>query len=314
MFKKFNSIENTYRAQFMDQVRKYAGEEIFVVQEKIHGANFSIWCTKDAIKTGSRNQFLEKGANFFNWEQVLEKYRLNIQQLYDRLNKPTEVILYGEIYGGRYPHDKVKADNSAQQVQSKIYYCPHNEFHGFDIKVDDVYLPVDEVNRLYETCGIPYARTLCEGSLDTCLKYSNQFITTLPSMHNCPPIESNMCEGIVIRPKQSVFLPLGSRVILKSKNEQFVEKTHAKHYKLDNTLQEYVTENRLRNILSKIGGVTHRDFGRILRSMKQDVQEDFDKDHLSRWGPLNVSVHKRLNKYIATLIKENLEEIVAGTF
>ena len=332
-FEKFNSIENTYRTKFVEQVRHLLGaEEPFVVQEKIHGANFSFWCNKDGIFTASRNKFLEPGANFFNWEQVLEKYRLNIQNLYDMLNKPTEVILYGEIYGGNYPHDNVKAVDGAQQVQSKIYYCPHNDFHGFDIKVDGVYLPVDEVNRLCETCGIPYARTLYEGTLEACLQYPNQFITTLPSMHNCPPIKGNTCEGIVIKPKRPAFLPGGERVILKDKNKKFVERTHTKRQILDkknienNTIPnkvydaiiEYATENRLRNVLSKIGGVTHRDFGRILRDMKQDVQEDFDKDHISKWEPLNVSetkyVHKRLNTYIATMIKENLEEIVAGTF
>ena len=329
-FQRYNSIENTYRTKFIDQIRNHLlAEEIFVVQEKVHGANLSVWCTNNGIKVGSRNKFLEDGTNFFNWEQVLDKYRPNIQKLYALLNKPTEVVLYGEIYGGNYPHDKVKAVHKAQQVQSKIYYCPHNDFHGFDIKVDGVYLPVEEVNRVYDTCGIPYARTLCEGTLDTCLEYPNQFVTTLPRIHNCPPIEGNTCEGIVIRPNRSAFLPTGSRVILKSKNKKFVERTHSKHRKLDkknlennnqvyDALIAYATENRLRNILSKIGGVTHRDFGRILRDLKQDVQEDFDKDHLSMWEPLNVSdtkyVHKRLNIYITTLIKENLEEIVSGTF
>ena len=332
-FKRYDGIENTYRTKFVDQVRQHLdAKETCVVQEKIHGANFSFWCTEDVISTASRNKFLEPGTNFFNWEQVLEKYRPNIQKLCSMVNKPTEVILYGEIYGGNYPHDNVKAVDGAQQVQSKIYYCAHNDFHGFDIKVNGEYLPVDEVNRLYETCGIPYACTLYEGTLDACLQYPNQFITTLPSMHNCPPIKGNTCEGIVIKPKRPAFLPGGERVILKDKNKQFVERSHTKRQILDkkniknNTIPnkvydaiiEYATENRLRNVLSKIGGVTHRDFGRILRDMKQDVQEDFDKDHISKWEPLNVSetkyVHKRLNTYIATMIKENLEEIVAGTF
>ena len=273
-FQRYNSIENTYRVKFVDQIRTFmADKEIFVVQEKIHGANFSIWCTKDGIKAGSRNRFLKEGNNFFNWEQVLEKYRLNIQKLYDMLNKPTEMILYGEIYGGRYPHDKVKAVDNAQQVQSKIYYCPHNEFRGFDIKVDGFYLPVDEVNRLYEICSIPYARTLVEGTLDSCLQYPNRFTTTLPSIHNCLPIKDNICEGVVIRPKYTSFLPIGSRVILKNKNKQFVERSRTKHGKLDkknienNTIPnkiyeaiiEYVKENRLRNNITKKRIVTHRE-------------------------------------------------------
>ncbi len=339
-FNRYDSIENTYRTKFVDQVRQFSpGCEIFVVQEKIHGANFSIWSTKDGLKCGSRNKFLEEGVNFYNWGAVLDKYRSNIQTVLQEIEKerggtttPTEVIFYGELYGGSYPHDKVKPVDQAKQVQSKVYYCPHNEFHGYDIKVDDSYLSVDEVNRLYEMGGIPYAHTLWEGTLDTCLKYSNEFITTLPHMNNFPPIKENMCEGVIIKPKRTIYLPNGLRVIFKNKNKRFGERTHAKHHKLDRknmenneipnkvyeSIIEYVTENRLRNILSKIGEITHRDFGQILRDMKQDVQEDFDKDHISEWEPLNVSdtkyVHKRLNNYIATLIKENLEEIVAGTF
>ena len=339
-FNRYDSIENTYRTPFVDQVQHYLlPEEPFYVQEKIHGANFSIWWTKDGIiKCGSRNKFLEEVSNFYNWEHVLEKYRPNIQNVLQEIEKerggttPTEVIFYGELYGGSYPHDKVKPVDQAQQVQSKVYYCPHNEFHGFDIKVDGSYLPVDEVNSLYEMGGIPYAHTLWEGTLDTCLKYLNEFITTLPHMHNCPPIKENICEGVIIKPKRTIYLPNGLRVIFKNKNKRFVERTHTKHHKLDRknmenneipnkvyeSIIEYVTENRLRNILSKIGEITHRDFGQILRDMKQDVQEDFDKDHISEWEPLNKSdtkyVHKRLNNYIASLIKENLEVIVSGTF
>ena len=102
-FKKFNSIENTSRTNFVDEVRQHLpDDEIYAVSEKIHGANISWWWTKVGIKCGIRNKFLEEGTNFYNWEQVLEKYRPNIQNVIqkiieDRGDTPTEVIFYGEI-------------------------------------------------------------------------------------------------------------------------------------------------------------------------------------------------------------------------
>lgn len=42
MFKKYNSIENTYRQEFLDKIKGHGfWEDEFVVQEKVHGANLS---------------------------------------------------------------------------------------------------------------------------------------------------------------------------------------------------------------------------------------------------------------------------------
>ena len=42
MFKKYNSIENTYREKEVEQIYLHGyDKETYVVQEKVHGANFS---------------------------------------------------------------------------------------------------------------------------------------------------------------------------------------------------------------------------------------------------------------------------------
>ena len=43
-------------------------------------------------------------------------------------------------------------------------------------------------------------------------------------------------------------------------------------------LSTYVTENRLNNVLSKMGPVTFKDFGNILGAYNIDVLEDFEKN------------------------------------
>ena len=45
-----------------------------------------------------------------------------------------------------------------------------------------------------------------------------------------------------------------------------------------NELLTYNTEQRVSNVISKIGQVTNKDFGRILGLTVQDILEDFTKD------------------------------------
>ena len=40
MFRKYNSIENTYREEFLERIKSHGfWNDEFVVQEKVHGAN-----------------------------------------------------------------------------------------------------------------------------------------------------------------------------------------------------------------------------------------------------------------------------------
>ena len=41
-FKKFNSLENSYRENFMNKIREHGYEnEEYIITEKLHGANYS---------------------------------------------------------------------------------------------------------------------------------------------------------------------------------------------------------------------------------------------------------------------------------
>ncbi|MDQ0780268.1 hypothetical protein [Chryseobacterium sp. W4I1] len=44
IFKTYNSIENAYQTCVIDQIRLQGfGDEIFIVQEKVHGANLFLY-------------------------------------------------------------------------------------------------------------------------------------------------------------------------------------------------------------------------------------------------------------------------------
>src|SRR5690606_13511325 len=181
-------------------------------------------------------------------------------------------IIYGELCGGSYPHPEVEKQNHST-VQKGVYYSPKTEFYIFDIMIDEEFIDHHRVIELCEQYNFLHARILKEGTLEECLDYPNKFQTTIPRDLGLPEIENNFCEGTVIKPRRSLFFPRGSRVILKNKNEIFSEKQEKKinieyirklsdeeKIQLDE-LSKCMTENRLRNVISKIGEINPKDFG-----------------------------------------------------
>ena len=131
------------------------------------------------------------------------------------------------------------------------------------------WLDYDEFMKILSEVKISYVEPLFIGSLDDCLLYPEKFITHIPNLHNLPIIENNYAEGIVIKPSKPLYLS-SSRIILKKKIEKFNER-RSKPYKLreDTTIThkilDYITENRLHNVISKIGYVTEKDFSKLMK-------------------------------------------------
>lgn len=245
-----------------------------------------------------------------------------------RYPKITHISVFGEMFGGRYPHDDVKVSHKLSLIQKGVCYTPEHEFYGFDIYIfedeNNRFLPVDEVNELFETEGFFYAKTLFKGTLAECLKYPNAFESKIAEWLGLPTIEDNICEGVVIRPVVPMYLRDGSRVLIKNKNERFSEKKSIKTRNklfaepvpyseaLKALLQEaevYVTENRLANVVSHIGEVHFpKDFGKVMGLFSKDVLDDFLKEHGSAYTALDKceqkSLNKELNKLCTILVKK----------
>ena len=68
MFKKYNSIENSYRKEFLERLeRNGLLDETYVVQEKVHGSNLSYFTTDGVnFRAAKRNGEIEKGEKFYN--------------------------------------------------------------------------------------------------------------------------------------------------------------------------------------------------------------------------------------------------------
>ena len=226
-FKPYPSIGNAVDAEWMARVREIVTiGTVWAVQEKVDGANVSFLCDDLDVRMARRTAVLDPLEPFFGYQEVLERYSGHIYHIYNllRLSYPalTSIAVYGELFGGHYPHPDVAPNPLARPVQKGIWYAPGHDFYAFDIYVftrsGGFFLPVDEANRLFSTAGLLYARNRFIGLLDDCLAYPCRFPTGIPTELGLPPIPYNLCEGIVIKPLVPLLLPDGSRVAIKVKS------------------------------------------------------------------------------------------------
>lgn len=317
MFKKYNSIENTYREAYLERIKGHGlWTKTYVVQEKVHGANLSYFTNDGLHFVGAkRTERIKADERFYNYDVILSSLQDKFSAIWDDLNAKyanlEQLTIFGEVIGGNYPHADVEKDNKSSKVQKGIFYAPQNLFFAFDIMINaEQYLGVDEVNYHFEKHGLLHAKTLFRGSLPDCLAYPNSFESTVPVDLGLPLIEPNICEGVIIRPVETASFNNGTRVILKNKNEKWSEnKAFTKKIKKEEPLPEkvvklqeailtYATDNRLNNVLSKLGEVTHKDFGKVMGLFNKDIVDDFFKDYEEVLSELEQKERKMITKSI----------------
>ncbi len=242
------------------------------------------------------------------------KFLLLYYIIVERFEDISQIAVYGELFGGLYPNPEVKKKPDADRLQKGIYYSPDNEFYVFDILINgNQYLNTDIVNELFEAAGFIYAKTLFRGSLKKCLKYPNKFQSQISQWLGLPQFEENICEGVVILPVEPCFFGNHAQMMLKNKNEKWEEKSYQKKRKpiekeevalseaAQNLIEEvarYITENRLNNVISKIGEVTQKESCKMLGLLGKDSLEDFLKDYQSDYENLEKNEQKAINKFV----------------
>ena len=333
-FKKYNSIENTFDKDFMDRIIiEECDKQEFIVQEKVHGSNVCLVTDGKTVNFGKRTGFVEVGEKFYDYEELLERYQPKVISLFSVIKEcfadVKTLMVFGEMFGGKYPHPDVKNNNKTMIIQKGVHYCPNHEFYAFDLYIvnDETgrFLTVDEANAYFEREGFFYAKSLFRGSFAECIKYPNNAPSRIAEWLGLPPIEDNICEGVVIRPVAPTYLQNGARVLLKSKNARFAEKKSVKKRapklfvepsyseELNNLLPEteqYITENRLNNVVSKIGQVSvPRDTGKLIGLFSKDILDDFLKEHSGEYAELEKSEQKILNRHINSLATNLIKKI-----
>ena len=310
-FKKYSSIENSYRQKVLDSIRKGYDSGDWVVTEKAHGANACFIVDNGIVEYGKRTSTLttDEARKFYNSLDVFQKYAAAAQKVWELLGGKAPIIIYGELLGGCYP-DTEKPTRNTTVVQKGVFYCPHNDFYAFDILVGNEYLDYDTCIRLFEETGFVHAKPLFRGSFAETLEWSTQHNddpTTIPALFGCMDVKDNIREGNVLKPVISKCFPNGSRVILKDKNSRFAEVSRTPRPPTVHVTEDlqplvdsaivYITDTRLDNVLSKEGGeVTHTTVGKLMGLLTQDAIKDWEKDWTGE--PVQKELRKPLNKVL----------------
>jgi len=322
MFKKYTSIENSYRTKEVLMIKNSEFyDEKFCVTEKIDGANFSALVDKDGnVEYAKRSGVLKEDENFYNWEQIPDKYEESFKKIGTFLcsqNNCKAVQIFGELYGNR--------------VQKRVKYLPEdstNEFIMFDIRMHfgegeegySQFIPFNQLEIYSENFKIPLVPKLFEGSFEECLEYKNDYESVL-ARENGVEEENNITEGNVIRLYEIDGKIGNSRVILKNKNEKFKEKKNKgkKVVKIELTEDQkkfieegskYITESRLHGLFSK--GEVQKDwkqFNKISGLYVKDLWEDFEKDN-EEVTKLSKSDKKIIRKEIQSMANETIRQFL----
>lgn len=270
-FRKFSSLENTYRTNLLEKIQ-YEGKDggLWVATEKLHGANFSFWCDGKEVKVASRTQFVD--GTFFNCQAVINEYSQGVLETFRTFyNEGDTLVIYGELFGGN--------------IQKEVEYG-EKDFKGFDVTVNGTPLEKVKAFNIIRWTGISTVPVIHTGTFAECLALSNTFKSVLtPEGYT----EENTSEGLVIEPVEPNWFNNGSRIYFKNKTEGFSEKKRKpkehvvfelsdEESELMNELLTYNTTQRVANVISKIGQVTNKDFGKILGLTTQDLLEEFTKE------------------------------------
>lgn len=280
----------------------------WAVTEKVHGANFSFVYENNQLKFAKRREYLKWTDDFFGFQSVVHKLEDKILRLFERLSVEIDggkYIIYGELFGGEYPHPDVKPVKGIQAIQTGVYYAPDIHFYAFDIAVGakngngKYYLDYENAVSYFKQFDIFYAKPLSIGKFSEAANFNIGINSSLPKDFHLPELKTNLIEGVVIKPYNLIdknIFPV--RPIVKRKNPRFdeEEKFHnaekwsfvpdvsCKTERLSfvaNELGKYVTVNRLESAVSKTGALDIHNQSRISEIESEflnDIFNDFNEN------------------------------------
>ena len=116
-FKKYSSIENSFSREFMEHIWAEMPQDLeYVVQEKVHGTNTSFLCDGRDVGFAKRTSMLAEGEQFYDYPELVARYKERVLKLFAdikaRCPEVTQISVFGEMFGGLYPHDGVQKERN----------------------------------------------------------------------------------------------------------------------------------------------------------------------------------------------------------
>jgi len=295
IFRRYTKIQQHYYQKEIDWwIRRNPELEhcIFLIQEKLHGANIQLYFVDGVMYVGKRSRLIEPGDKFFDIWNALDR----IKDFTDRVARFSKgaapIILYGELFG--------------KGIGKGVDYGPVQRIRFFDLKRGDemqspMALGAFFLNELKleapKELIVPALGTVA--GIDAVRAYNQNFLTKIN------PVEGNWAEGFVAKPLEKVFASQEVVFMIKKKNEKFDERTKAKKVvapnsdvgKLHEVMKSLATENRIQLLFSKMGEIEKPDqIGQYLAAFVADCKEEMLQEHSELFDSLDKAQQKNVCK------------------
>jgi len=198
----------------------------WVASEKIHGAQLVVGSDGVNVRFGKRKAWLEADSAFFGWQLLRRELDRAVRVVHELLAVPGNLWIYGELFGGRYPHPAVKPFPGLVPVQTGIWYAADLRYAVFDMVhaldgQEPGFLAHDRVRSLAHAGGLMLAPELSRAHRSELAALPVRFQTRVPGLLGLPPLQHNDAEGYVLKP--TAELPISARPCVKAKIPEFDE-------------------------------------------------------------------------------------------
>lgn len=334
MFKKYSSLENHYNSKFIEKLYSLGltGGE-WVAREKIHGTNFSLIIERDKVTCAKRTGPILPAEDFFGYEIILKNYADSIKAVQDIME--TSAVVSYQVFG----------EFAGPGIQKNVDYGD-KDFYVFDIIVttesgDVTYVDDYMMESFCNTFKFKIAPLLGRGKFEELIKLPNDLDSVVQdynfTVDHAGLVDANKCvwnaeakgevftaEGYVLKPCYPSWLHNGNRVAIKCKNSKFSEKKKSDKpikakvelseadNKLVGILACYVTLNRVNNVISKIGEIGPKDFGKVMGLTVQDILEETSREGITLTQADNPSlIKKELVKMVQDVLRPAWIELLS---
>ena len=269
-------------------------------------------------KFGKRNSFLGDNADFYNFQEAINTKnfeRMNKVLLAKSLHNNSIIKPYGELYG--------------MGVQKRVYYGPGRYLRFYDIKENGEFWPGEKSMEFFQNFDLFVPVVAIVEGFEAAITYCCEFVSKLTPEDWNGVKEDNFAEGFVMRPMNfDIQNPSGSRFTIKSKHPKFKDqeksKTKKSYAPMEGSLRDlvdaaktYVNENRLFDLISKMGPLTERSqIGPYMKAFSKDWQDEFKDDYAEELAMASMeyeksdvkNVFKIAGKNAINLIKNYIED------
>jgi len=217
LFHKYTDIQN-----IKNYPNAFEPDEIVICTEKLHGCN-SRFSWVEVSSPSFIRKILMKFSDKYKWEYIVGSHNIQLQEVgenvYCKIAKKYNLksklkfgeSLYGEIIG-----PKIQKNYEYGQAESILVV--------FDIKINGVYLPFDDMKKRVEELGLSFVPELWRG------KFKDIDFNKLISGNSLFCSKQKVIEGTVIRPEKEINHYKIGRKILKYINPEYLLKDDTTEY------------------------------------------------------------------------------------